>query len=176
MHGERSLYESAWVNLRLVDVEVPGGPRFDHHVVRMPQPAAGTVVFDPDRGVLLLWRHRFITDTWGWEMPGGSGRRGRDTEQAAAAARRSRRRAGGRAPLRPADVLPAVHRDCDQTFHLFLADGAEHVGDPLDPSEAERVEWVPVDAAPRRDRAPGGSSTGSPWSACSTGWPSGRLP
>ncbi len=25
----------------------------------------------PARGVLLLWRHRFITDTWGWEIPAG---------------------------------------------------------------------------------------------------------
>ena len=37
----------------------------------MPAEAAGVVVDDPDRGVLLLWRHRFITDTWGWELPAG---------------------------------------------------------------------------------------------------------
>jgi hypothetical protein len=30
----------------------------------------------------------------------------------------------------------------DQKFHLFLADGATHVGEPTDPGEAERVEWV----------------------------------
>ena len=81
VHGERSLYESPWVNLRLVDVEVPGGPRFDHHVVRFPQPAAGTVVCDPVRGVLLLWRHRFITDTWGWEVPAGRVDDGETPEQ-----------------------------------------------------------------------------------------------
>ena len=32
----------------------------------------------------------------------------------------------------------------DQTFHVFLADGAEHVGEPTDHTEAERVEWVPL--------------------------------
>jgi hypothetical protein len=69
-HGERSVYESPWVSLRLVDVEVPGGARFEHHVIRRPFPAAGTVVVGPD-GVLLLWRHRFITRTWGWEVPAG---------------------------------------------------------------------------------------------------------
>jgi hypothetical protein len=37
------------VSLRIVDVEVPGG----------------------ERGVLLLWWHRFITDSWGWELPAG---------------------------------------------------------------------------------------------------------
>ena len=56
VHGERSLYESDWVNLRLVDVEIPGQERFEHHVVRMPHPAAGAVVYNEDRGLLLLWR------------------------------------------------------------------------------------------------------------------------
>ena len=56
VHGERSLYESDWVNLRLVDVELPDGNRFEHHVVRTPYEAAGVVVVDPSRGVLLLWQ------------------------------------------------------------------------------------------------------------------------
>ncbi len=30
-------------------------------------------------------------------------------------------------------------------FHLFVAAGAVHEGDPTDPSESERIEWVPVD-------------------------------
>jgi 8-oxo-dGDP phosphatase len=71
VHGERPLYATPWVGLHLVDVEIPGGERFEHHVVRVPSEAAGCVVYDPDRGVLLLWRHRFITDTWGWEIPAG---------------------------------------------------------------------------------------------------------
>ena len=79
MHGERSVYESEWMNLSLVDVELPSGKRFEHHVLRMPCDAAGVVVDDPDRGVLLLWRHRFISDTWGWEVPAGRVDPGRDT-------------------------------------------------------------------------------------------------
>lgn len=46
------------------DVEIPGGPRFDHHVLRFPRVSVGAVVVDPDR-VLLLWRHRFTTNRWG---------------------------------------------------------------------------------------------------------------
>src|SRR5437870_1564720 len=49
VHGERTIYESEWLCLALTDVEVPGGERFDHHVVRMPDKAAGTVVHDPAR-------------------------------------------------------------------------------------------------------------------------------
>ncbi|MCB1259267.1 MAG: NUDIX hydrolase, partial [Acidimicrobiales bacterium] len=70
--------------MALVDVEIPGHERFEHHVVRVPQPAAGVVVHDPGRGVLLLWRHRFITDTWGWEIPAGRVEVGETIEEAAA--------------------------------------------------------------------------------------------
>src|SRR3982751_1004083 len=84
VHGSRSIYTSDWVGLDLVDVEAPVGARFEHHVVRMPADAAGTVVHDPDRGVLLLWRHRFITDTWGGEIPAGRLDPGEDAAEAAA--------------------------------------------------------------------------------------------
>ena len=93
VHGERSLYESDWMCLRLVDVELPGGRRFEHHVLRTPAHAAGVVVHDPDRGVLLLWRHRFITDEWGWEIPAGR----IDDGEAVEAAARPRSRGGDRA-------------------------------------------------------------------------------
>jgi hypothetical protein len=33
----------------------------------------------------------------------------------------------------------------DQRFNLFLADGAVHVGEPSDPGESERIEWVSID-------------------------------
>src|ERR1700682_5792156 len=83
VHGERTVYESPWVSLALADVEVPGGGRFEHHVVRMPGEAAAAVVRDQDR-VLLIHRHRFITDTWGWEIPAGRVEAGEDPMAAAA--------------------------------------------------------------------------------------------
>lgn len=144
VHGERSLYESEWVGLALVDVEVPGGARFDHHVVRMPNQAAGAVVHDPDRGVLLLWRHRFITDTWGWEIP--AGRIDPGEEPAEAAARETLEETGWRpGPLRPLLSYQPTNGLSDQRFDLFLANGATHEGDPTDPGESERIEWVPID-------------------------------
>jgi hypothetical protein len=30
----------------------------------------------------------------------------------------------------------------DSTFHLFAATSVEHIGDPTDRDEAERVEWL----------------------------------
>jgi 8-oxo-dGTP pyrophosphatase MutT (NUDIX family) len=144
VHGERSLYDSDWMRLVLVDVEVPQGARFDHHVVRFPQSAAGTVVHDPARGVLLMWRHRFITDTWGWEIPAGRIEPGESPEQAAH--REALEETGWRpGPLRPLAAYAPSNGSSDQVFNLFLAEGATHVGEPTDPAESERVEWVPVE-------------------------------
>lgn len=144
MHGLRSVYSSDWVGLDLVDVEVPDGPRFEHHVVRLPRPAAGVVVVDPSRGVLLLWRHRFITDTWGWEVPAGGVDPGESLE--AAAAREVLEETGWRpGPLRQLHGYHPSNGLSDQRFELFAADGATYVGAPSDPAESARVEWVSVD-------------------------------
>ncbi|MDP1819621.1 MAG: NUDIX domain-containing protein [Acidimicrobiales bacterium] len=140
VHGERTIYESPWVGLVLVDVEVPGGPRFEHHVARFPNDAAGTVVTDPDRGVLLLWRHRFITDTWGWEIPAGALDRGETA--AAAAERETLEETGWRpGPLEHLVTYAPMNGSCDQRFHLYRARSASHVGDPVDAAESERIEW-----------------------------------
>ena len=143
VHGERSIYDSDWVRLALVDVEIPGGARFDHHVVRMPRQAAGTVVADPDLGVLLLWRHRFITDTWGWEIPAGGIEVGESPRDAAA--REVLEETGWRvSELQPLVAFNPTNGLSDQRFHIFVATGATHDGDPTDTSESERVEWVDV--------------------------------
>ena len=68
--GERTIYDNPWVWLGQVDVELPDGERFWHHVVRLHR-AAMIVLLDGENRVLLLWRHRFVQDRWGWELPGG---------------------------------------------------------------------------------------------------------
>src|SRR3954453_18799447 len=131
------------MSLYLADVELPDGTRFDHHVLRIPREAAGTVVHAPERGLLLLWRHRFITDSWGWEIPGGRIDEGETPEQAAA--RETLEETGwGPGPPGPIPPSPPLGGAVEQRFHVFLADGADHVGEPAAPHEAERVEWVTV--------------------------------
>jgi 8-oxo-dGTP pyrophosphatase MutT (NUDIX family) len=145
VRGERYVYESDWMSMSLVEVEPPGSEAFEHHVVRMPREAAGTVVWDAQRGaVLMLWRHRFITDRWGWEIPAGGLDEGESPEEGAA--RETLEESGWRPrSLEPLASYNPMPGGVDQTFHLFLAGGADEVGEPTDPTESERVEWVPLD-------------------------------
>ena len=143
VHGERSIYDSPWVSLHLIDVEVPDGPRFDHHVVRTPRPAVGVVVAS-DEALLLLHRHRFITDTWGWEVPAGGVDPGESLEEAAG--REVLEETGWRpGPLRRLHGYHPSNGLSDQRFELFLAEGATYVGEPADPAESSKVEWIPFD-------------------------------
>lgn len=140
IHGERSLYESPWIELHLADVELPDGQRLEHHVLRYPQQAAGAVVTDPDHGVLLLWRHRFITDIWGWEIPAGRIEPGEAPIEAAA--REALEETGWRpGPLEPLVRFRPSGGSSDQWFHIFVAAGATHEGDPTDVTEAQEVRW-----------------------------------
>ena len=70
VYGERVVYDNPWVRLTVVDIEPPDGHRFEHHVVRLQRVAIAAVLNDADE-VLMLWRHRFVDDSWGWELPGG---------------------------------------------------------------------------------------------------------
>lgn len=83
IHGRRTIHESPWVSLDLVDIEQPDGPRYEQHVVRMARPVAATVI-TRDGNALLMWRHRHVTDTWGWENPSGRIEEGESPEEAAA--------------------------------------------------------------------------------------------
>jgi 8-oxo-dGTP pyrophosphatase MutT (NUDIX family) len=135
------------MDVRLADVELPDGRRFDHHLVRV-RPAAGVAAVDGEGRVLLIWRHRFITDQWGWEIPGGRVEPGEDPGEAAARelVEETGYRAGTVRHLLDVRPSPGVH---DGVYHIYRADGAERVGAPTD-VEAERIEWVPLASVPAR--------------------------
>ncbi len=138
--GETTLYDNPWIKLTQVDVEVPGVGRIDHHVVRAQNEVSGTIITDPDRGVLLLYRHRFITNEWGWEIPAGRVDPG---ETLADAAYREAFEETGWRPNSIRQLTSYFPSDglSDQQFHIFHAAGAIHEGPPSDPSESERIEW-----------------------------------
>lgn len=170
--GDTTIYDSEWVRLVTTDVVMPDGTRLDHHVVRMPRPAAGTLMRRAG-SVLLLWRHRFITDTWGWEIPAGAVDPGEHPGDAAI------REAAEESGWRPGTVElmcsfhPAIGV-LDQTFHIFTSDDAVDIGPPTDVNEAARIEWVPIGDA--RALLLGGEVTdGLSFAALSFAFASGAL-
>jgi 8-oxo-dGDP phosphatase len=142
VHGRRTIYDSLWISLDLVDVEQPDGQRYEQHVVRMARPVAATVITRNGK-VLLMWRHRHVTDTWGWEIPAGRIEEGETPEQAAV--REAVEETGWRpGPLRLLVAAQPSNGSIDTVHYLFHGEAAEYVGPPSDTSEAERIEWIPL--------------------------------
>ncbi|MEU7835398.1 MULTISPECIES: NUDIX hydrolase [unclassified Nonomuraea] len=142
VHSEEPLYTDRWLDVRVADVELPDGRHLDHRLIRTAS-GAGAVVTDDQGRVLLIWRHRFITDTWGWEIP--TGRIEEGEEPIVAAAREVEEETGWRpGPLRPLLYTQPSNGISDSAQHVFRADGARHIGPPAEPWEAERIEWVPL--------------------------------
>jgi ADP-ribose diphosphatase len=143
VHSEKPLYEDAWLDIRLADVELPDGRHLQHRLIRTP-PGAGCVTIR-EGGVLLLWRHRFITGTWGWEIPIGKIDPGEDP--AHAASRETEEETGwrpdGLTPLLRVEPSPGIS---DSVHHVYLARSAERIGPPDDDFESSKIAWVPLDS------------------------------
>jgi 8-oxo-dGDP phosphatase len=140
--GERAVYDNQWVRVALVDIETPDGQRFEHHVVRLKTVAIAAVVDEQDR-VLMLWRHRFVTDEWGWELPGGIAEAGEDA--GVTAAREVLEETGWQpGPLRHLFTFQPMPGMVDTPHAVFVADAAEKVAEPTDLEEAGVVDWVPM--------------------------------
>lgn len=141
-YGERTLYDNRYVRLTLVDVEPPDGRRFEHHVVRLSRVAMAVVLDDAGR-VLMLWRHRFITDEWGWELPGGIVDPGEDA--VATAAREVEEETGWRPELlRPLLSFQPMPGLVDTPHDVFVTRGATRIGAPTTTDEVGVVDWVPL--------------------------------
>ncbi|MFJ9612566.1 MULTISPECIES: NUDIX hydrolase [Streptomyces] len=141
-HGERQIYTNPWVNLCLVDVQQPDGRRWEHHVVRLRHLAVAAVVNDR-REILMMWRHRFITDSWAWELPMGLIEEDETPEQAAS--REVLEETGWRpGPMKPLIYAEPANGITDSQHHIFRADSATYVGPPTEKNESDRIEWVPL--------------------------------
>jgi 8-oxo-dGTP pyrophosphatase MutT (NUDIX family) len=143
-HGERSIYASRWVDVRLVDVEAPDGNRFEHHVLRMQRVAVAAVLDEAEAKLLMIRRHRFIDDSWGWEVPVGIVEPAEDP--LATAAREVEEETGWRpAGLRRAIEFQPAIGIADTPHEVYVGVGAQEIGEPTDRTEAEEVAWVPVE-------------------------------
>lgn len=141
---ESTIYENEWVSLSLVRVTPPGHAPFDHHVVTLKPAAMVALLDDAGERVLLMWRHRFAVDAWNWELPGGIIEDGEDPEVTAA------REAVEETGFRPVNLEHVVTFEPNigmvrNAHHVYLSRGAEHVGEPTETTEMQRMEWVPLD-------------------------------
>jgi 8-oxo-dGTP pyrophosphatase MutT (NUDIX family) len=139
VHGTREIYSSPWVRLRVDDVTMASGVQVDHHVVEFPKPSVGAVVTDAEGRILLMWRHRHITDAAGWEIPAGWAEPGEDLAEAVRreVLEETGFEAGHAAELVVYHPLSGIST---MTYTVFHATGVTEVGEP-DADEADRVSW-----------------------------------
>lgn len=144
--GEHEVYSNPWLRINLADVELPDGRHLDHYLMRL-RPVALCTAVNAGGEVLLLWRHRFITDTWGWELAAGVVEDGESLE--AAAAREMLEETGWRpGPLKHLMTVEPSNGLSDALHHVYWSESAEYVGHPEDDFESERREWVPLSLVP----------------------------
>lgn len=142
--GERTIYDNRWVRLGLVDVEAPNGERWDYHVVHLARIAIALIVNEGTDEVLMLWRYRFATEQWGYELLGGLVD---DGEESAATAAREAAEESGWAPVgEPVKLISfePLPGNATAPMDVYLWHEFEKVGEPTDAEEAGRVDWVPL--------------------------------
>lgn len=143
--GERVVDDSRRGRLSIASVELPDGVTFEQYVLRLPSSATVAVVRQGK--VLMMWRHRFVIDRWVWELPGGYVDGTEDP--AVTAAREVEEETGWRpGPIERLLSFQPMVSTIDSENMVFLARGAEYIGDPQDINEAERLAWIDLDDIP----------------------------
>ena len=144
--GEHTVYENQWLRVNLADVLLPDGRHLDHYLIRL-RPVAMATAINERNEVLMLWRHRFITDSWGWELAAGVVEEGEDLVEGAA--REMLEETGWRpGPLRHLMTVEPANGLIDARHHIYWADDATYVGHPEDDFESDKREWIPLKETP----------------------------
>ena len=142
VHGERPVYTNPWVSVHLAHIQAPHAAPHEHHVIRVPHEGAGAVVTNIAGEVLLIWRHRFITGRWGWELPAGRIDPGEDP--ISAAVREVHEETGWRVHSpRLLCSLATTPGLADQRSHVIHAHADTRDSTPSDPDEAAEIRWWP---------------------------------
>ena len=144
VHGRRTIYDSPWIAWTWSTSSNPTGTGSSSMSCGWPAPVAATVITDGEGRALLMWRHRHVTDTWGWEIASGRIEVGESPERGGRTRSRGRETGWRPGPLRSLVASQPSNGSVNTVRYIFHGQAAKHVGNPVDRSEAERVGWVPV--------------------------------
>lgn len=142
VHGERTLYDNPWVRLGKADITTPSGNRFEHHTVTLPSAAVIAILNRTEEHVLMSYRHRFVPDVWGWELPGGLLDPEETPERTAVreALEETGHRVGSVEHVATFEPMIGTVRS---PHHVFVGRDAELIADPTEFDEGV-YEWVPL--------------------------------
>jgi 8-oxo-dGTP pyrophosphatase MutT (NUDIX family) len=138
------LYQNRRITVEEVQVSTGTGKPFPHQVIRFASESVAAVVHNQGRGVLMLYRHRFITDRAGLALPAGGIEPGEHPVDAAS--REVFEETGCKLRdatlMGSADVLPGV---ADKRFWFVAGTAAsDEVPEPADAHESTALYWVPA--------------------------------
>jgi 8-oxo-dGTP pyrophosphatase MutT (NUDIX family) len=144
VHGEKPIYDNEWITLTSCDVETPDGDRFDHHKVVL-KAASVVAMVDRDERVYMMWRHRFPSDIWNWELPGGLLDPG---ETAGEAGMRELLEETGfvvDGTLEHVASFEPMIGMVTSPHDIYIARDVRKVAEPTEVNEAQHVAWIPLD-------------------------------
>lgn len=144
LRSER-LYDSPWVALRRDGVRRAGGPERAYHVVEIPDAVAVVPVRD-DGAIVFVGQYRYPHGRTHWEIPAGRLQAGESP--LAGAARELREETGHVArAFEPLAGFYPLNGISAHWAHLYVARGAERVGEP----ELDELEQLVVQAFTRAE-------------------------
>jgi len=137
------VYRDRRISVEQARVSAGAGQAFSHQVIRFAAQSVAAVVHNPGRGVLMLYRHRFITDTTGLSVPAGGVSPGEDPVDAAyrEVFEETGCKLGDARLMASADVLPGA---ADKRFHFVYGTAGHSLFDPADAHESTALYWVPA--------------------------------